>query len=142
MRAGDGDGGDGGGFGAEDAGAEGDGLPGVLGEEGDLFGGPAAFGADGQGGVLAYSFGGCSSKSGGEGGGLFGFAEEDAGGRCFLFEGWLEGEGVGDFGDVGAAGLLGGFEGDAAPAVGTLEGGLGEMFFGAAGEDGRDAGDA
>ena len=49
MRAGYGDGGDGGGFGAEDAGAEGDGLPGVLGEEGDLFGGPAAFGADGEG---------------------------------------------------------------------------------------------
>ena len=37
MSAGDGDGGDGGGFGAEDAGAEGDGLPLVLGEEGDLF---------------------------------------------------------------------------------------------------------
>jgi hypothetical protein len=42
-------GGYGGGFGAEDAGAEGDGLPVVMGEEGDFFGGPAAFGADGQG---------------------------------------------------------------------------------------------
>ena len=40
--------GDGGSFGAEDAGAEGDGLPGVLGEEGHLFRGPAAFGADGE----------------------------------------------------------------------------------------------
>jgi hypothetical protein len=47
VSAGDGDGGDGGGFGAEDARAEGYGLPLVLGEEGDLFGGPAAFGAYG-----------------------------------------------------------------------------------------------
>ena len=49
MSAGDGDGGDGGGFGAEDAGAEGYGLPLVLGEEGHFFGGPAAFGAYGDG---------------------------------------------------------------------------------------------
>src|ERR1700722_5760005 len=49
VSAGDRDGGDGGGFGAEDAGAEGDGLPLVLGEEGDFFGGPAALGADGDG---------------------------------------------------------------------------------------------
>ena len=73
---------------------------------------------------------------------MFGFAEEDAGGEFSLFEGRLEGDGVGDFGDVGAAGLLGGFEGDAAPAFGSLEGGLGEVLFGAAGEDGCDAGDA
>jgi hypothetical protein len=38
--------------------------------------------------------------------------------------------------------LLGGFEGDAAPAFGAFGGGEGEMLFGAAGEDGRDAGDA
>ncbi len=57
-------------------------------------------------------------------------------------EGLLEGSGVGDLGDGGAAGLLGGFEGDAAPAVDTFGGGLGEVFFGAAGEDGGDAGDA
>ena len=45
-------------------------------------------------------------------------------------------------GDVGAAGLLGGFEGDAAPAFGAFGSGEGEMLLGAAGEDGRDAGDA
>ncbi len=49
MGSGDGDGGDGGGFGAEDAGAEGNWCPVVLGEEGHLFGGPAALGADGEG---------------------------------------------------------------------------------------------
>ena len=43
----DGDSGDSGGFGAEDAGAQGYGGPSVLGEEGHLFGGPAAFGAYG-----------------------------------------------------------------------------------------------
>ena len=78
----------------------------------------------------------------GQGEGLLGFAEEDAGGGGFFGEGLLEGDGVGDVGDVGAAGLLGGFEGDAAPAFGTLECGLGEVLFGAAGEDGSDAGDA
>ena len=52
------------------------------------------------------------------------------------------GGGIGDFGDVGAAGLLGGFEGDAAPAFDTLGGGEGEVLLRAAGEDGRDAGDA
>src|SRR5438094_7356502 len=46
---GDSDCGDGGGFGAKDAWAEGYGLPFVVGEEGDLFGGPAAFGAYGYG---------------------------------------------------------------------------------------------
>lgn len=49
VGPGDGDGGDGGGLGAEDAGAEGDGLPGMRGEEVDLFGGPTAFRADGEG---------------------------------------------------------------------------------------------
>jgi hypothetical protein len=49
VSASDGDGGDGGGFGAEDAGAKGYGLPLMFGEEGDLFGGPAAFGAYGDG---------------------------------------------------------------------------------------------
>jgi len=49
VGAGDGgDGGDGGGFGAEDAWAEGDVGPCVSGEEGDFFGSPAAFGADGK----------------------------------------------------------------------------------------------
>ena len=51
MGGGDCDGGDGGGFGAEDAGAEGYWLPLMLGEERHLFGGAAAFGADGEGGV-------------------------------------------------------------------------------------------
>jgi hypothetical protein len=44
-----GDGGDGCGFGAEDAGAESYGLPVMLREEGDFFRGPAAFGAYGDG---------------------------------------------------------------------------------------------
>jgi hypothetical protein len=51
VGGGDGDGGDGGGFGAEDSGAEGDGRPCVLGKERHLFGGPAAFGAYGEGEV-------------------------------------------------------------------------------------------
>ena len=50
----------------------------------------------------------------------------------------FEWDGVGDFGDGGAAGLLGGFEGDAAPAFGAFGGGEGEVFFGSAGEDGGD----
>ena len=54
VSAGDGYGGDGGGFGAEDAGAEGYGLPLVLGEEGDFFRGPAAFGAYRYGGLTFY----------------------------------------------------------------------------------------
>jgi len=62
MGGGDRDGGDGGGFGAEDARAEGDGLPLMLGEECHLFRGPAAFGADGYGYFLTCSFGGCRSK--------------------------------------------------------------------------------
>ncbi len=81
-------------------------------------------------------------EGGGEGVGLFGFAEEDAEGGGVGGERGVEWGGVGDLGDVGAAGLLGGFEGDAAPAVGSFGGGEGEVFFGAAGEDGSDAGDA
>ena len=160
----------------------------MLGEEGDLFGGPAAFGAYGYGvgdsrtdlqrpgrGAPAVGDGrrvyippfairlrrmghpvgwawskdfliACARLGAfegvGEGEALFGFAEEDAGGGGFVFQGWLEGGGVGDLGDGGAAGLLAGFEGDAAPAFYSFSGGLGEMFFGAAGEDGSDAGDA
>ncbi len=49
VGGGYGDRGDGGGFGAEDARAEGDVLPVMGGEEGHLFGCPAAFGAYGQG---------------------------------------------------------------------------------------------
>jgi hypothetical protein len=130
------------GFGTQDAGAEGYGLPVVLGEEGHFFGGPAAFGAYGEGGFGVLCEGLCGGEGGGEGGGLFGLAEEDAGGAFLLFEGGLEGGGIGDLGDVGAAGLLGGFEGDATPAFDAFGGGLGEVFFGAAGEDGGDAGDA
>ncbi len=146
MRAGDGDGGDGGGFGAEDARAKGNGSPFVLGEESHLFGGPAAFGAYGEGvgddarvrvyippfamglrrmghPVVWHGVGVC--KGAGEGGGLFGFGEEDAGGGFFLFEGGFQGDRVGDLGDVGAAGLFAGFECDASPAFGTLERGVG-----------------
>ena len=72
---------------------------------------------------------------------MFGFAEEDAGGGFFLFESLLEGDGVGDVGNVGAAGLLGGFKSDATPALDAFGGGLSEVLFGAAGEDGCDAGD-
>ncbi len=49
VGGGDRDGGDCGGFGAEDTGAEGYVGPLVLGEEGHFFGSPAAFGTDGQG---------------------------------------------------------------------------------------------
>jgi hypothetical protein len=65
VSAGNGDGGDGGGFGAEDAGAEGYGLPCVLEEEGDLFGGPAAFGAygDGVGDGRSLSYGFITRRS-------------------------------------------------------------------------------
>jgi len=73
---------------------------------------------------------------------LLGFAQEDAGGGFFFGESLLECERVGDLGDVGAAGLLAGFEDYAAPAFGALEGGLGEMLFGAAGEDRSDLRDA
>ena len=82
------------------------------------------------------------TQRGGEGEGLFGFAEEDAEGRGFGLRGRGERGGIGDFGNVGAAGLLGGLEGDAAPAFDAFGGGEGEVLLGAAGEDGRDAGDA
>ena len=49
VGGGNGDGGDSGGLRAEDAWAEGDGLPLMGGEEGDFFRGPATFGADGDG---------------------------------------------------------------------------------------------
>ncbi len=49
VGGGYGDGGYGSGFGSEDSRAEGYGLPVVLGEEGDFFRGPAAFGAYGYG---------------------------------------------------------------------------------------------
>lgn len=130
------------GFGAEDAGAEGYELPVVMGKKGHLFGGPAAFGAYGQGGFCFLGRGFRSGQRGGEGCGLFGFTEEDAGGAFFLLEGGLEWSGVGYFGDIGAAGLFRGLEGYAAPAFYALDGSLGEMFFGAACEDGCDAGDA
>ncbi len=84
----------------------------------------------------------CGFEGGGEGGGLLGFAEEDAGGRVSCSRAGLRAVGSAISGMVGAAGLLGGFEGDAAPAFYSLGGGLGEVLFGAAGEDGGDAGDA
>ncbi len=136
MGAGDRNGGDGGGFGAEDSWAEGDGGPRVGGEKGHFVGSPAAFGADGQGELRGLGEGLR------EGEGLLGFAEEDAEGGLLLLESQLERSWVGDLGDGGAAGLLGGFVGDAAPAFDALGGGLGQVLFGAAGEDWRDAGDA
>ena len=78
VGSGDGDGGDGGGLGTEDSGAEGDGLPGVVGEELQLFWRPAALGADGEGEVT-----GDPLEAGLEGGGLFDLAEQDAGGGVF-----------------------------------------------------------
>ena len=113
--------------------------PGVVGEEVHLVGGPAAFGADGEGADASV---GALPEGGGEGALLLGFAEEDAGFGGFGFEGELELGGVGDLGNGGAAGLLGGFVGDAAPAFYAFGGGEGEMFFGASGEDGGDPGDA
>jgi hypothetical protein len=81
------------------------------------------------------------TKGGGEGEGLLGLAEEDAEGGGLAGESGGEWGGVKDFGDVGAAGLLGGLECDATPAVGSFWRGEGEVFLGAAGEDGRNAGD-
>ncbi len=166
MCGGDGEGGDSCGFGAEDSGAEGDVGPVVLGEERHFFWGPAAFGTDGEGeigGVLGWWsvyippiavrlrwMGHPAScrlqvgrrEGGGEGEGLLGFAEEDARGRGLAGEGGGEWGGREDFGDVGAAGLLGAFERDATPAFGALGSGEGEVLLGAAGEDGSDARDA
>ena len=56
----------------------------MLGEESDLFRGPAALGADGQGvrmlrGMGHGAFGDPVGESLGQGEGLLGFAEEDAG---------------------------------------------------------------
>ena len=59
-------------------------------------------------------------QGGGKGGGLLGFAEQNARGGVFLFEGWFQGGRVGDFRDIGAAGLLGGFQSDATPSFGAL----------------------
>ena len=63
-------------------------------------------------------------------------------GGGFALEGGGEWGGVEDLGDVGAAGLLGGFQGDASPAGYSIFRGEGEVFLGAAGEDGGDTGDA
>ena len=118
--AGDCDGGDGGSFGTEDAGAEGDVGPVVMGEETDLFGGPAAFGADGEGvgitlfpclrwetwstrGIPCLRCETWGTQGLGEGEGLFGFAEQDAGGGGLGFERELERDGVGDLRDRGSA---------------------------------------
>ena len=133
----DSDGGDGGGLGAEDSRAEGDGLPGVDGEELELFGGPAAFGAHGEGDGM-----GGGVKGGLERGRLLDLAEKNPSGGRLRGEGCLQGGRVGDLGDGGAAGLLRGFEGDATPAVDALARGRGKVFFGTAGEDGSDALDA
>ena len=75
VCAGDGDGGNSGCLGAQDARAESDGLPGVSGEELHLFGGPAALGPDGES-YLA----GLRRESGLERRGLLQLAKEDAGG--------------------------------------------------------------
>jgi len=78
----DGEGGYGSGFGAEDAGAEGYGVPGVVGEELHLVGGPTAFRADGEGDAL---MGGCV-QSGGDGVVLFGFSQQEFGGGCYFLQ--------------------------------------------------------
>ncbi len=59
-----------------------------------------------------------------------------------MFEGELQWDGIGDLRDVGAAGLFGGFEGDAAPAFDTLGSSQSQVLFRAAGEDRGHAGDA
>jgi len=166
VCAGDGDGSDGGGLGAEDTGTEGDGSPGVIEEDLHLFGGPAAFGADGEGDAWRLGRSKCGGlftarrvgredgvgcdgavghgllDGGLEGGGLIEFAKEDAGGGGLGGEDGFEGGGVSDLRDGGSARLFRGFKGDATPAFGSFAGGLREVFFGAAGEDGGDAVDA
>src|SRR5215469_10008554 len=114
------DGGYGRGLSAEDAWTEGHGLPVVGGEEFHLVGGPPALGAYRQGDAGEWRFG----ERGGDGGGLFGFGEKDAGWAVFVFESGLEVRWVFDGWDRGATGLLGGLKGDAAPAFGSLCGGL------------------
>lgn len=137
----DGQSGDGGSLGAKDSWPQSDGLPGLLGEELKFFGGPAAFGADCES-DLCFSclFGG--AKGGLERSRLFDLAQEDARGSGLGGEGGMQGGGIGDRRDGGAAGLLGGFEGDASPAICAFGGGEGEVLFRAAGEDGGDAIDA
>ncbi len=134
VCSGDGDGGDRGGLRTENAGAEGDRLPAVTGEERHFFRGPAALRTDGEGDGFDRGLEGCL-----EGGGLLDLAEEDAGWGGFGGEDGREREGIGDGRDRRAAGLLGGFEGDATPTVGSLGGCLSQMLFGTAGEDGGDA---
>ena len=73
QRGADGERGYGGGFGAEDAGAEGDVLPAMIGEYLHFFGSPSPFGADGQGCVLVSA---CVER-GGEGVLPFSFGEQD-----------------------------------------------------------------
>src|SRR5438270_13976421 len=106
--------------------------PVVLAEEGDLVGGPAAFGTDGEGEGSLYippigsrwmghpGVGGCSiprlrietrgtqrtqcvAQCGGGGELLLGFAAEDAGGSGFGGAGWSERGRGGDPGAGGAA---------------------------------------
>ena len=134
VCSGDGDCGDGSGLGTEDSGAKGDGLPGVVGEELELFGSPAAFGADGESDGTADFV-----ESELQGGGLFNLTEQDAGGGRLGGESGFEQSGIEDLRNRGAAGLFGGFEGDAAPAVNSFSGGEGEVLFGTASEDRGDA---
>ncbi len=114
-------------------------MPLVSGEEGHLFGSPAAFGTYGEGGVRhTLSRCGGALKAAVRVSGLFGLARAGCGWGWSRLRGRARGVGSAISGMVGAAGLLGGFEGDAAPAFGTFGRGEGEMFFRAAGEDGRD----
>jgi len=110
-------------------------MPVLRGEEGHFVLSPAAFGADGEGGVDALVCG----EGRGERIFFFGLGEKDLL-RCgCLFECKFEGEWIVDGGKVGAARLLRGFECDATPTLGTLHGRLREMFFSAACEYGCDA---
>lgn len=81
-------------------------------------------------------------QCGGEGEGLFGFAEKDAGAGEFVADSVGEWDGVQDLRDIGAAGLLGGLERNATPTVCALGRGEGEVLLCAVGEDGCDACDA
>jgi len=136
----DAEGGDGGGFGAENAWAERNRLPGMIGEELHFVGGPSAFGANGQSDVAE----GCGWIRGmlecrGERVVLLGFGEQELDRRGDFGERLLEREWVVDLREIAAARLLCGLKDDATPAFDTFGGGEREMFFSASRKDRCDA---
>lgn len=132
----DGEGGEGGGFGAEDEGAEGDALPGgVL--SGFAFARvPAAFGAAEEGGG-----GGGVRQDGEDRRRVFRLVEKEAGFGLGV-QGLFELDHGADFRGAQAARLLAGFAGDLFPARAALFGGRVQSFLRSQADDRGDAFDA